>query len=109
MPILVLKFGGSSMADVNRIHRVADLVVQRRAEGYDVVAVVSAMGKTTDQLSELARQVTAVPSTRELDMLLSVGERTTTALLAMALQSKGQDAVGKSFILENKIWFWWNL
>jgi len=91
--IQVLKFGGSSVADPERIQRVAEGVVRRRREGIDVVVVVSAMGRTTDQLLELARQINPNPSTRELDMLLSVGERTTTALMAMALQRLGQEAV----------------
>ncbi|HOU52515.1 MAG TPA: aspartate kinase [Myxococcota bacterium] len=93
MAIQVLKFGGSSVADPERIGRVAEVVVQRRREGHDVVVVVSAMGRTTDQLLDLARQINPNPSTRELDMLLSVGERTTTALMAMALQRLGQEAV----------------
>jgi aspartate kinase len=93
MAIQVLKFGGSSVADIDHIRRVADLVVARRRQGFDVVAVVSAMGKTTDELLSLAQQINPVPSTRELDMLLTVGERTTTALLAMAIQQLGQDAV----------------
>lgn len=93
MAIQVLKFGGSSVADPERILRVAEVVVRRRREGYDVVVVVSAMGRTTDQLLDLAREINANPSTRELDMLLSVGERTTTALMAMAIQRLGQEAV----------------
>ncbi len=93
MPIQVLKFGGSSVADVDHVRKVAERVVARRREGYDLVVVVSAMGKTTDELLSLAQQINPVPSTRELDMLLTVGERTTTALLAMALQQLGQDAV----------------
>lgn len=93
MAIQVLKFGGSSVADIDHIRRVAERVVARRREGFDLVAVVSAMGRTTDQLLALAQQINPMPSTRELDMLLTVGERTTTALLAMALQQLGQDAV----------------
>ena len=93
MAIQVLKFGGSSVVDIDHIRRVAELVVARRREGHDVVAVVSAMGKTTDELLALAQQINPVPSTRELDMLLTVGERTTTALLAMALQQLGQPAI----------------
>jgi aspartate kinase len=93
MPVRVLKFGGSSVADIDRIRHVARLVVDTRRKGFDVVAVVSAMGRTTDQLLGLAQQINPVPSTRELDMLLTVGERITTALLAMAVQTLGQDAV----------------
>ena len=93
MSIVVQKFGGSSVADLERIGRVARLVVQTHRAGHGVVVVVSAMGKTTDQLLALAQQINPVPSMRELDMLLSVGERITTALLAMAIQREGCDAV----------------
>ena len=79
MPVIVQKFGGSSVADLARIDRVAEQVVATRRAGYDVVVVVSAMGKTTDELLALAQQVDPDPPTRELDMLLSVGERITTA------------------------------
>jgi aspartate kinase len=91
--IIVQKFGGSSVADVACIERVADLVVATRRAGSDVVVVVSAMGGTTDQLLKLAHEINPSPSTRELDMLLTVGERTTTALMAMAIQKRGVDAV----------------
>jgi aspartate kinase len=93
MAIQVLKFGGSSVADVEHVRLVAQRVVSRRNEGFDLVVVVSAMGSTTDELLALAQQINPVPSTRELDMLLTVGERTTTALLAMAIQKLGVDAV----------------
>ncbi len=87
------KYGGSSVADLERIGRVADHVVAAKRAGHRVCVVVSAMGKTTDQLLALARQVSAAPPRRELDMLLSVGERTTMALLAIALQARGEDAI----------------
>lgn len=93
MSIIVQKFGGSSLADTEKISRVADLVVKTHQSGRDVVAVVSAMGKTTDSLLKLARQISSSPSRRELDMLLSVGERITMALLSMAIQARGHDAI----------------
>jgi aspartate kinase len=93
MKIIVQKFGGSSVADIQRIGRVADRVVATRRAGYAVCVVVSAMGKTTDQLLALAHEVSPAPPRRELDMLLSVGERTTMALLAIALHARGEDAI----------------
>jgi aspartate kinase len=92
MRIVVQKYGGSSVADVDRIRRVAERISRTRQEGYAVVAVVSAMGKTTDELIARARSVSPDPSRRELDMLVSVGERITTALLAMALHTCGTPA-----------------
>jgi len=91
--IVVQKYGGSSVADVSRIGKVADRVAATRKAGKDLVVVVSAMGDTTDELLALAHQVTAEPSRRELDMLLSAGERISMALLSMALQSRGVPAV----------------
>lgn len=93
MPVIVQKYGGTSVADPQRISRVADRVQVTRQEGNDVVVVVSAMGKTTDQLLELAKQITDTPSPRELDMLLTAGERITMALLAMALEKRSIPAV----------------
>ncbi|MEM9072385.1 MAG: aspartate kinase [Myxococcota bacterium] len=93
MAIVVQKFGGSSVADTAKIERVADKVVATRHAGNDVVVVVSAMGKTTDQLLSLAREIDASPPRRELDMLLSTGERVTMALLSMAIQKRGVDAI----------------
>ena len=86
------KFGGSSVADATRIKRVAERVVSQRKNGDDVVVVVSAMGDTTDELIELAEQVSPLPSPRELDMLLTSGERISMALLAMAITSLGLEA-----------------
>lgn len=82
---LVQKYGGSSVADVSRIRRVAERVAAARRAGHEVVVVVSAMGNSTNELLALARQVSPQPGRRELDMLLSVGERVSMALLAMAL------------------------
>ncbi len=93
MAIIVQKYGGSSVADVQKIHRVAEKIVATRSAGHEVVVVVSAMGKTTDQLLALAHQVDASPPRRELDMLLSTGERVTMALLSMAIQKRGVDAI----------------
>jgi aspartate kinase len=90
---VVLKFGGSSVADVERLGRVADIVVARARAGVRVCVVVSAMGKTTDALIALAQQVTSTPPRRELDMLLSTGERSSAALLTMALSARGVDAI----------------
>ncbi|MDX2083793.1 MAG: aspartate kinase [Candidatus Melainabacteria bacterium] len=94
MSILVLKFGGSSVADAEKIRRVARIVADHHDKGYQVVTVVSAMGKTTDGLVELARSITENPSGREYDALLATGEMVTTALLAMTLNSMGYAAVG---------------
>ena len=93
MTIIVQKYGGSSVADVERIGGVADRVVKARQRGDDVVVVVSAMGGTTDALLALAHQVDESPPRRELDMLLSTGERITMALLSMAIQKRGEAAI----------------
>ena len=91
--VIVQKYGGSSVADVERIQRVADRVAATQAAGFGVVVVVSAMGDTTDELLGLARRVTDTPSRRELDMLLSAGERISMALLSLALNARGVPAV----------------
>ena len=93
MAIVVQKYGGSSVADVDKLGGVADKVVATRRAGNDVVVVVSAMGKTTDQLLALAKQVDDSPPRRELDMLLTTGERVSMALLSMAIQKRGCDAI----------------
>jgi aspartate kinase len=93
VPIVVQKYGGSSVADVQKIQKVADKVAATKASGQDVVVVVSAMGHTTDELLALAKQVTDCPARRELDMLLSTGERISMALLSMALNARGVPAV----------------
>jgi aspartate kinase len=89
MPIVVQKYGGTSVGDAERIQRVADRVVRTREAGNDVVAVVSAMGETTDELVSLASSITPVPEPRELDMLLTAGERISMSLLAIAINARG--------------------
>jgi aspartate kinase len=89
MPIVVQKYGGTSVGDADRIRAVADRMVRYREQGNDIVAVVSAMGHTTDELLALAEQVTPVPEPRELDMLLTAGERIAMALLAIAINARG--------------------
>ncbi len=95
MGIVVQKYGGSSVADAAGIKRVAQRIVNTRKAGHDVVVVVSAMGDTTDELRDLAEQVTPLPPPRELDMLLTSGERISMALVAMAIAQLGHTA--KSF------------
>jgi len=90
--LVVQKFGGSSVADAERIKRVAERIVATRKAGHDVVVVVSAMGDTTDELRDLAERVTPMPPGRELDMLLTAGERISMALLAMAIAALGHEA-----------------
>lgn len=92
MALVVQKYGGSSVADAERIKRVAERIVATRKAGDDVVVVVSAMGDTTDELLDLAHQVSPVPPGRELDMLLTSGERISMALLAMAINNLGHEA-----------------
>jgi aspartate kinase len=90
--LIVQKFGGSSVADAESIKRVAKRIVETKKAGHEVVVVVSAMGDTTDELLDLAEQVVPVPSGRELDMLLTAGERISMALLAMAIKGLGVEA-----------------
>jgi aspartate kinase len=90
--IVVQKYGGSSVADATGIKRVAQRIVNTKRAGHDVVVVVSAMGDTTDELRDLAEQVTPLPPPRELDMLLTAGERISMALLAMAIAQLGHQA-----------------
>ncbi len=96
MPILVQKYGGTSVGDTERIKNVARRLCAAQDEGYQVVAVVSAMGDTTDELLRMAHEISAEPPERELDMLLSNGERISVALLAMAIHEMGRDAVSLS-------------
>jgi aspartate kinase len=91
--IVVQKYGGSSVADVTRIRQVADRVMQTQRAGHEVVVVVSAMGDTTDELLALAKQISPNPERRELDMLLTAGERISMALLSMAIRERGGDAI----------------
>lgn len=93
MSIVVQKYGGSSVADVGKLRKVAERIVKTKDSGHEVVVVVSAMGDTTDNLLDLAKQVSANPDRRELDMLLSAGERISMALLSMAIRELGGDAI----------------
>ena len=90
---MVQKYGGSSVSDVQKLRHVADRVMRTRAAGHEVVVVVSAMGDTTDDLLAMAKQVSPNPDRRELDMLLSAGERISMALLSMAIRELGGDAI----------------
>jgi len=92
-PLVVSKFGGSSVADAERIRRVAGVIARERADGADVVVVVSAMGDTTDELLSLAGQISDDPDPRELDMLLATGEHQSATLVSMALHALGVDAI----------------
>ena len=93
MSLIVQKYGGTSVADPERMRNVARHIAATRAAGHDLVVVVSAMGKATDNLLQLANQVSANPPSREMDMLLTTGERISMALLCMALHDVGVDAV----------------
>ncbi|MBH0196519.1 MAG: aspartate kinase [Nitrospira sp.] len=92
MALIVQKYGGTSVGSIERIHRVADRVVRAQREGHRIVVVLSAMSGETDRLLKLAHEATPVPDERELDMLLSTGERVTIALLAMELRGRGINA-----------------
>lgn len=92
MALIVQKYGGTSVGTVERIHRVADRVAEAKKAGHNVVVVLSAMSGETDRLLRLAQEVTTSPDERELDMLLSTGERVTIALLAMDLRGRGINA-----------------
>ena len=92
MGLIVQKYGGSSVADAESMKRVASRIVATKKAGHQVVVVVSAMGDTTDELIDLANQITPIPEGRELDMLLTAGERISMALLAMAIKNLGHEA-----------------
>ena len=96
MPLIIQKYGGSSLNSVKRIKKVAQRVLQAKKEGNDIVVVVSAMGDTTDELLALALQIDSHPPKRELDMLLSTGEIVSSALLSVALHSLGAKAISFS-------------
>ena len=96
--IIVQKFGGTSVADTEKIKNVAKAIIREKNLGHDVVVVVSAMGHTTDYLVKLAHEISDAPSMREMDMLLSTGEGVSIALLAMALQAQGCPAVSMNAI-----------
>ncbi len=93
MKIIVQKYGGTSVGTPERIMAVAERIKTYAGKGYSVVVVLSAMGKTTDQLIELSKQITKTPSKREMDMLISTGEQVSIAMLAMALHEKGIGAI----------------
>jgi aspartate kinase len=93
MKLVVMKFGGSSVANAEKMKHVAGRIIQKKKEGYRVVVVVSAPGDMTDDLIEMAKGITKSPSPREMDMLLSTGEQASIALVCMALQSKGYGAI----------------
>ncbi|HEY0186359.1 MAG TPA: aspartate kinase [Cellulomonas sp.] len=92
MALIVQKYGGSSVADADSIKRVAKRITEAKRAGEDVVVVVSAMGDTTDELIDLAQQVTPLPPSREMDILLTAGERISMSLLAMAISNLGVEA-----------------
>ncbi|MBE0415177.1 MAG: aspartate kinase, partial [Dehalococcoidia bacterium] len=96
MALIVQKYGGSSVANAVRIKNVARRIAATKERGNDVVVVVSAMGKTTDELISLAHQVSEQPDERELDVLLSTGETISSTLLALALKSLGHRAISLS-------------
>ena len=93
MTCIVQKYGGSSVADVDKLQTIARLIGDIKNQNLDIAVVVSAMGKTTDELVGLAREISTKPPRREMDMLLSTGERITMSLLSMALQERGLNAV----------------
>jgi aspartate kinase len=96
MGIIVQKYGGSSLADAEKIRNVARRVAARKEQGAGMVVVVSAMGKTTDQLIELAHQISDQPEDREMDVLMSTGETVSSTLMVMALHGMGHDAISLS-------------
>jgi len=93
MGLVVQKFGGTSVANAERIHRAARRAIRAKLDGHQVVVVVSAMGHTTDELIELAKQVASNPPKREMDMLLTTGEQISIALMAMAIDAAGHKAI----------------
>lgn len=93
MSLIVQKFGGTSLADAEKIHRAARRAIRAKLEGRRVVLVVSAMGKSTDELIALSREITNDPPKRELDMLLTTGEQVSIALMAMAIDTAGHEAI----------------
>ncbi|MCW8813303.1 MAG: aspartate kinase [Chlorobium sp.] len=93
MKLIVQKYGGSSVADVDKLKKIASMIAAVKKQGIDVVVVVSAMGKTTNQLIEMAKSISSDPPGREIDMLLSTGERTSMALLCIALHEEGIESI----------------
>jgi aspartate kinase len=94
--IIILKFGGTSVGNMDKIERVADKIISTKLKGNNVVVAVSAMGNTTDRLIDLAGEITSSPSRREMDMLVSTGEQVSSALLAIAIQEKGYGCISLS-------------
>lgn len=93
MQLVVQKYGGSSVATLEKMNKIADAVIKRKEEGVNVVIVVSAMGKTTNNLIEMAKSISEQPPKRELDMLMATGEQVSISLLSMVFQEKGYDSV----------------
>lgn len=93
MKVIVQKYGGKSVETIKKMQNIADNIIQKKEEGYNVVVVVSAMGKTTNQLIEMAKTISEHPCKRELDMLMATGEQVSSSLLTMILKEKGYDAV----------------
>jgi len=93
MKLIVQKYGGSSVADVDKLKKIASMIAAVKKQGIDVVVVVSAMGKTTNQLIEMAKAISSNPPRREMDMLLSTGERTSMALLCIAIHEEGIESI----------------
>jgi len=93
MGLIVQKYGGTSVGTIERILRVADRIITNKEAGHDMVIILSAMGKSTDVLIDMAKEITPYPSEREMDMLLTTGEQVSIALLSMALHQKGYDAI----------------
>ena len=93
MGVIVQKYGGSSLATTERIRNVARRIIETKKKGNQVVAIVSAMGDSTDDLIALAKEISNRPPKREMDMLLSTGEQVSISLLAMAIESMGEDVI----------------
>src|SRR4030095_13514266 len=93
MGLIVQKFGGTSVADAERIHRAAKRAIASKEKGNQVVVVGSALGETTDHLIQMAKQVCENPPKREMDQLLATGEQVTIALMAMAIHAQGHEAI----------------
>jgi len=93
MQLVVQKYGGSSVATLEKMNKVADAVIKRKKEGFNVVVVVSAMGKTTNNLIEMAKSISKEPCKRELDMLMATGEQVSSSLLSIIFQEKGYDSI----------------
>ncbi|HZA60448.1 MAG TPA: aspartate kinase, partial [Actinomycetota bacterium] len=93
MSVLVQKYGGTSVADIERIRAISERIIRAHKDGHDVVVVVSAMGDSTDGLLKMAHHLTPLPNARELDLLLTAGERIAMSLLAIAINAAGIPAV----------------